>query len=49
MSIHTIVLMLSPVVSIAASLLLFGDFPTPQGLAGGLLVLVGVWIVNRGK
>lgn len=49
MSLHTIVLMLSPVVSIVASLLLFGDFPTPQGLAGGLLVLAGVWIVNRGK
>lgn len=49
MSIHTIVLMLSPVVAIVVSLLLFGEFPGMQDLIGGALVLVGVFIVNRAQ
>ena len=49
MSIHTIILTLSPVVAIAASLLLFGEFPAAQDLLGGALVLTGVVIVNRAK
>jgi drug/metabolite transporter (DMT)-like permease len=47
MSIHTIILMLSPVAAIAASLALFGEFPGVQELVGGAMVLMGVWIVNR--
>jgi drug/metabolite transporter (DMT)-like permease len=48
MSVHTIILTLSPVVSIALSLFLFGTFPGPQELLGGVLVLIGVVIVTRG-
>ena len=49
MSIHTIILTLSPVVAIGVSLLLFGDFPSSQDLFGGALVLAGVVIVNRAR
>lgn len=49
MSIHTIILMLSPVVAIAVSLLLFGEFPGVQDLIGGALVLIGVFVVNRAR
>jgi len=49
MSIHTIILMLSPVVAIIVSLLLFGEFPGTQDLLGGALVLIGVFVVNRAK
>jgi drug/metabolite transporter (DMT)-like permease len=49
MSIHTIILMLSPVAAIAASLALFGEFPGARELVGGALVLAGVWIVNHAR
>lgn len=49
MSVHTIILTLSPVVSILLSLLLFGTFPGMQELLGGLLVLAGVALVTRGR
>lgn len=49
MSIHTIILMLSPVVAIIVSLFLFSEFPGVQDLVGGALVLVGVFIVNRAR
>ena len=49
MSVHTIILTLSPVVSIIISLFLFGTFPGPQELAGGALILIGVFAVTRGK
>ena len=49
MSVHTIILTLSPVVSIVISLFLFGTFPGPQELAGGVLILIGVFAVTRGK
>jgi len=49
MSIHTIILTLSPVVAIAAALLLFGEFPGVQELIGGAFVLAGVFIVNRAR
>ena len=49
MSVHTIILTLSPVVSIIISLFLFGTFPGPQELAGGVLILIGVFAVTRGK
>jgi drug/metabolite transporter (DMT)-like permease len=49
LSVHTIILMLSPVVSIFVALLLFQSFPTLQELAGGLLVLAGVFIVTRNR
>lgn len=49
MSIHTVILTLSPVVAIGAALLLFGEFPGTQELVGGVLVLAGVVIVNRAR
>lgn len=49
MSIHTIILTLSPVIAIGASLLLFGVFPGVQDLIGGVLVLAGVFVVNRAR
>lgn len=49
MSIHTIILTLSPVVAIAVSFLLFGEFPGAQELLGGALVLAGVFVVNRAR
>ena len=47
MSVHTIILTLSPVVSILLSLLLFGTFPGMQELLGGAFVLAGVALVTR--
>jgi drug/metabolite transporter (DMT)-like permease len=49
MSVHTVILTLSPVVSILISLFLFGTFPGPQELLGGILVLAGVFVVTRGR
>lgn len=49
MSVHTVILTLSPVVSIVVSLTLFGTFPGPQDLFGGMLVLIGVVVVTRGR
>jgi drug/metabolite transporter (DMT)-like permease len=49
MSVHTIILTLSPVVSIVISLFLFGTFPATQELLGGVLVLAGVFVVTRNR
>ena len=49
MSIHTIILMLSPVVAIVVSFFLFGEFPGTQDLIGGAMVLAGVFVVNRAR
>jgi len=46
MSIHSIVLTLSPVAAICWSLLLFDTFPTPQQLLGGAAVIAGVLLVT---
>jgi len=46
MSIHTILLTISPVVTILWALLLFGAIPTSLGLTGGALVVVGVALVT---
>jgi drug/metabolite transporter (DMT)-like permease len=46
MSIHSIVLTLSPVAAIYWSLLLFDTSPTPQQLLGGAGVILGVLIVT---
>ncbi len=50
MSLHTIALTLSPVAAISWALLLFGTFPRPQQVLGGMAVIAGVLIVslNRG-
>lgn len=45
MSLHTIVLTLSPVVAIGWALLLFDTMPGPQQLIGGLGVLAGIAII----
>lgn len=47
MSLHTIILTLSPVVSIVIAFLLFQTFPTVAGLAGGAVIMVGVYLATR--
>ncbi len=49
MSIHSIVLTLSPVAAICWSMLLFDTFPTPQQLLGGAAVILGVLLVSIGR
>jgi len=49
MSIHSIVLTLSPVAAICWSMLLFDTFPTPQQLLGGAAVILGVLLVSLGR
>ena len=49
MSLHTIILTLSPVVSIIVALLLFQTFPTVAGLVGGAIILAGVYLATRSK
>ena len=44
MTIHTIILTLSPAVTILWSVLLFDALPRPAQIAGGLLVLAGVMV-----
>lgn len=46
MSIHAVILTLSPIVSIVIALLLFGTMPTAQQLLGGAAVLAGVLLVT---
>ena len=46
MSVHSIVLTLSPVAAILWSLLLFSTLPTLQQLVGGVAVMLGVLIVT---
>jgi drug/metabolite transporter (DMT)-like permease len=46
MSIHSLVLTLSPVLAICWSVALFDTFPTPQQLAGGAAVILGVLLVT---
>lgn len=46
---HSMVLTLSPVVTILWSLALFGLWPTPRELAGGLAVLAGILLVTAGR
>lgn len=46
MSIHTIILTLSPVVTVLWSLFLFGDAPSAVSLAGGALIILGVALVT---
>jgi drug/metabolite transporter (DMT)-like permease len=47
LSIHTLILTLSPIAAIAWSILLFGSFPSLQQLLGGAAVITGVMIVSR--
>ena len=49
MSFHTIILTLSPVLTILWSLVLFGVLPTTTGIIGGIAVLSGVAIVTVSK
>lgn len=46
MSIHTIILTLSPVVTIGWSLLLFGEAPSALGIIGGALIILGVLLAT---
>jgi drug/metabolite transporter (DMT)-like permease len=49
MSFHTVILTLSPVITILWSIALFGELPTLQGLVGGAAVLTGVAIITAGR
>lgn len=49
LSMHTIILMLSPVITIGWSLLLFGERPTLQSFIGGLVIIIGILIVNYSR
>jgi drug/metabolite transporter (DMT)-like permease len=49
MSIHSIVLTLSPVAAVVWSLLLFDTLPTAQQFLGGAAVILGVLIVTIGR
>lgn len=49
MSFHTVILTLSPVITILWSIALFGELPTVQGLAGGAAVIAGVAIITAGR
>lgn len=49
MNYHTIILSLSPVLTLLFSLLLFGKQPTWQGWMGGGIVLIGVLLVTAGQ
>ncbi len=49
MSFHTIILTLSPVITIIWSLILFSEKPTAQSFVGGAAVILGVVIVTWGK
>lgn len=46
MSIHTIILTLSPVLTVLWSVLLFSERPSTQALLGGVAVILGVVIVS---
>ena len=46
-TIFAIILTLSPVIAVGWSFALFGDFPAPQQLLGGLTVLAGVFLATR--
>jgi drug/metabolite transporter (DMT)-like permease len=46
MSIHTIILTLSPVVTVLWSLFLFGEVPSALSLVGGALIILGVALVT---
>ncbi|GAG01495.1 unnamed protein product, partial [marine sediment metagenome] len=45
MSIHSVVLTLSPVATVLWSLLVFDTLPTPRQLLGGVAVILGTLIV----
>ena len=49
MSVHSIVLTLSPLAAVLWSALLFGSRPTALDLIGGLAVLVGTAVVTIGR
>jgi drug/metabolite transporter (DMT)-like permease len=48
-SLHQLIMTLSPVVTIGWSLLLFGSVPTLQELIGGLTVICGILLVTAGQ
>ncbi|MCB0064517.1 MAG: DMT family transporter [Caldilineaceae bacterium] len=49
MSVHSLILTVSPVLAVVWSYLLIGDLPTIQQLVGGAAVVLGVLLVMRGQ
>jgi drug/metabolite transporter (DMT)-like permease len=47
MSLHTLILTLSPIAALTWSVFLFGTRPTPQQLLGGAAVIAGMVLVSR--
>ena len=47
LSVHTLVLTLSPVVTILWTILIFAIYPSGKQIAGGIIVLLGVFIVGK--
>jgi drug/metabolite transporter (DMT)-like permease len=47
LSVHTLVLTLSPVVTILWTILIFAIYPSAKQIAGGIIVMLGVFIVNK--
>jgi drug/metabolite transporter (DMT)-like permease len=47
LSVHTLVLTLSPVVTILWTILIFAIYPSIKQIAGGMIVLLGVFVVNK--
>lgn len=49
MSFHSLILTLSPVITVIWSFILFGTVPSLQGILGGTAVLIGILIVTQSK
>ena len=47
LSIHTLVLTLSPVVAILWTIVIFKIYPSTQQLIGGFIVIIGLLIVGK--
>jgi drug/metabolite transporter (DMT)-like permease len=47
LSIHTLVLTLSPVVTILWTIVIFSIYPSAKQLVGGIIVILGIFIIGR--
>jgi len=47
LTIHTLILTLSPVVAIIWTIVFFSIYPSPQQLIGGLIVIFGVFLISK--
>jgi len=47
LSIHTLILTLSPVVTVLWTIIFFAIYPSTQQLIGGLIVILGIFVVSK--